>query len=471
MKLSYAITFLLCSVGIYASAQNINLSYNLAGTYGASLTIAKDYQSAGLNPANLGLFDKERNHIFTLGISEINAIVHSEALTKYELTHSLVSGEKLNDDERKQAAIDFSERGTTLELNVMPIGFAIQLPKIGGISFTWQEKITSSVKMNDFMANLIFYGYHSSYFDQIIVNEHGDSVGVINYPDSARTYSQLFQGSKAMLNWYREFNLSYGREIISNDNFSISAGVGLKYLMGFGIADIKFENGGFTGYDAVSPIFGIDYGNINNFSPVNGNGLKPVGQGYGIDLGILVKLKEKLSIGASVTDIGAITWNGNVLEMKNTRLDSLKEYGGAESLNVMNVFNQFTNTDGILKWKGATERKVNLPSRLRAGISYQLLKICEIALEASQPLNEEPGNFDNTLLAAGVGFAPVKGLCLSSGFVSGGATDFDIPFGVSLSLGKHQVYQFGISTGDIISYLRQNKPTLSASVGFLKFSF
>jgi hypothetical protein len=91
------------------------------------------------------------------------------------------------------------------------------------------------------------------------------------------------------MSWMREWNLSYGRKLFEVDStFALYAGVGIKYFQGLAYLDIRSENNQLDAFSAMSPVFGIDYGSAANLNPSNvaGNGMKPVGHGFGFDFGV-----------------------------------------------------------------------------------------------------------------------------------------------------------------------------------------
>src|SRR5437762_13906464 len=100
-----------------------------------------------------------------------------------------------------------------MNVEIMPLAFAVQIPKVGGFAFTWKEHARVAYKFNQFLSNAAFLGYNFDYFNELTVI-NGDTYGVVNPTDSAKLYSQIGEGTEANLNWYREFNLSFGRNIV-----------------------------------------------------------------------------------------------------------------------------------------------------------------------------------------------------------------------------------------------------------------
>ena len=128
--------------------------------------------------------------------------------------------------------------------------------------------------------------------------------------------SAALQGTNIQAAVTSEYNISYGLPVVNKDLFKLTAGVGYRYISGIGIADIRINDGEFFGYTSLSPVFKIDYGNLAtdpNFNPVSGSGLKSVGSGHGFDVGLAAEVGKGLRLSAAVTEMGSMTWDGNVL--------------------------------------------------------------------------------------------------------------------------------------------------------------
>ena len=85
--------------------------FGATGRGGVATTFVTDYQSLGINPANLGLVDKYDTK-FSLGLAELGASVYSEALTRTEINNSILSRnpESLSTAEKQEAARELVDR-------------------------------------------------------------------------------------------------------------------------------------------------------------------------------------------------------------------------------------------------------------------------------------------------------------------------------------------------------------------------
>lgn len=462
---------------------------------GVSTVFATDYQTCGINPANLGWdwkFDKKK---VALGFNEMAYSIYSEALTKTELRKNLLDMVKSNEQEfTRQEKIDaakkFADEGLTLNIDYGAMGFAFMGKKFGGIGLRVNDRFQFYSRLGQQASDLLFLGKTSQYFDTLqIINSFGDTTNIQNNQAALDTLqtseiikgissfpkliSQLLKGSEMTFTWTREWNVSYGRRIFGDSTFALFAGVGFKYYQGIGMLNIKSDGQTLEAFSAMSPFFNIPYdAEVQNGSNVvTGRGFPPktVGQGYGFDFGVNVVIKNKIKLGASLIGVGSIKWKGNVYTVKDTMLTATSSIG----LNSYNIFNQFgtiVGDKGFLDLKGEQERVTKLPSVLRLGGSIKLGKKVEIGADAIMPLNEASGNYEKGIFGLGGDIMPVKWLRLSAGFLTGGNYDFQIPMGI-VFITRNGTYECGVASRDAITFFTQNGPTLSLSTGFMRFRF
>ena len=271
---------------------------------------------------------------------------------------------------------------------------------------------------------------------------------------------------------YREYALSYGKEVKFSDDFAVAGGLSLKYLQGYGIIDIEVKDGVLTSYGALSPAFPVDYGSaaLTNPSADTSGKLTPVGKGMGMDLGFNVYYKEKIKLGFAFTNIGSITWDGNVYTAQDTTLYDITS-GGFSNYNIFSQASQVAGDDGLFKWEGKSKLKTKLPTMFRMGISQQFEDKAEIGFDMILPLNDQPGTIKKAYWAIGADFKPFKFLRLSSGVAYGGNYDtrVNIPVGITFIVGEQATWEIGFASRDAVTYFRQKGPALSFAFGFLRF--
>ncbi|WP_028980077.1 DUF5723 family protein [Sporocytophaga myxococcoides] len=453
---------------------------------GVSTTFVTDYQTIGINPANLGLHTEYETKHVTLGLMEGAASAYSNALSKTTFGKSLTEyNDIFNQHDKIKAAQQFAGNGVAANVDLMALGFAIQSDKLGGFAFSIKESMRWYSQFSGLTADLLFRGKTSAYFDQLKLN-NGEIVA--NDPSQYEQYeaigidqgmasnqlklSALFDGSKIKNNWYREYNLNYGRKVFGNDLLYITAGVGVKYLQGFNYTNCEVKNGKIVMAGAFNPYFEIDFGvgAANNPSAINNENYQSIGNGFGFDFGADVVINEKITIGAAITNIGSINYTGNVYTIKDTTLASM----ASEGSNNYNIFSQAPNIlakSGTLKWEGQKNIKAKLPTMFRLGASIRLIEIVNVGFDFIMPTNKEAGNFEKPYIGVGGDIKPIRWIRLSTGINTGGnyISRANVPFGLTIVVGENGTWELGAATRDIVTYLRQKGPNLSFAFGFLRF--
>jgi hypothetical protein len=164
-------------------------------------------------------------------------------------------------------------------------------------------------------------------------------------------------------------------------------------------------------------------------------------------------------------------YTGNLVAVTDALEDSLINFIGINAATIFSDVDVLFNAAGLFEYLPDAERKVALPTTLHAGAAIHLTRQFHLALDWIQPLNKVAGNLEQTILAALVGFSPSKNVKISAGFRGGGFADFDVPAGISFSLVPYQIWQFSIGTGDLISWITQDRPTVSLTLSVLRFHF
>jgi hypothetical protein len=461
--------------------------------HGGATTFATDYQATGINPANLGWDFKYTKYHFALGLNEFAGSIHSTALQKPELRGML--GQALtgnfNDftrDQKIQAAKNFADEGFAMNADYGSLGFGFITKHAGGFALHINDRFQWYSKLGPQASDLLFLGKTSQYFDQLLyLNPVGDTVNIANYanmsPDSIKNVisgiatlpkkiGEMLNGSEITMSWTREWNVSYGRKIIGNDDASLFAGIGVKYVQGTGYTSIKSENNKLTAITSLSPSFNIDYGTASQTAnAVRGSSFPPksVGSGFGFDFGVNVIIKNFLKIGTSFINAGSIKWTGNVYEVRDTLLASTFS-GGMNNYNIPGNLSDVLGAKGLLRMVGQKEIVTKLPGMARFGASIVLKKFAEVGFDMIFPLNQEAGNFKKPLIGFGGDICPLKWLKLQAGFVTGGNYDYSVPLGV-IFIGKDGDFEGGIASRDAVTFFTQNGPTLSLAIGFMRFRF
>ncbi len=471
----FAISLLLFPASLIAQSEIT--SFTVTGRGGVATTFVTDYHSIGINPANLGWESRFDDKNLTIGLFEGSYSVYADALSKDEIRNEFKNfgDREFSWDEKAEAARDFAENGFAINTDMMTLGAAYTDENLGGIAFNVRDRFRSYVNLSSTASEILFEGYNASYFNekydangnQLSGDYDKDSVDYAKVSDSLqKNLSEITEGMRMDLSWYREFNLSYGRKVLKTDAVSLYAGGGVKYIQGFALMKVRSkEDGGLTAFSATTPALDIDYGEEavkkNPTADTTNSGSLPesVGQGFGFDLGVNAVIGEKLKVGGAVNNIGSISWEGNVYRALDTIVYDT-ESPGAENYNFVEALENVSGDSGVFRWDGEEKRETKLPTVARLGASYQLSDMIEIGGDLVLPLNDAPGSYRAPIYGLGGKIDLLEWLEISAGVKSNAYGDvINIPVGLVLK--SKTVSLRGMRS---LSSPRTSPPFLSAQV-------
>ncbi|HRO38321.1 MAG TPA: DUF5723 family protein [Flavobacteriales bacterium] len=453
----------------------------------ASTTFVTDYQAVGINPANLGWQWRNEGKHVAIGFAEGSYSVNSNALTRDDIRHRMLNTDfRFTEEQKVEAGRQFADAGVLGNVDLMLFGAAVTSEQAGGFAFQVRDRMQVSSRFGPLTAELAFLGFRSDYFNLLVLvtgdtipnyeNLSPDSIALIalGIASQPQLLSKVLDGSHLQASWYREFSFSYGRHLVRNDDLEIDAGIGLKYLLGIGVVDISAADGKASGFTAITSSLGFDVesGERRADAPSIGRSIlspTPAGNGFGVDLGLSVILDKKWKIGASVCNIGSINWNGDVYTAGDGSLIDLAT-NGLENYDLINGLEDFVTNSGALHWESGLRTRRALPSTARFGMGWVAGKHLELGGEVVAPLNQEPGNLQSTAFGLGMDLRPFNWLVLGTGISTGGGYGFKVPVGITFSIGNG-TWEAGVASRDVVTFFTQRNPTLSLSMGFLRFRF
>ena len=464
MRKQLTLFLLAVAISTCALAQVEGTAFSATGR-GVATPVLSDYQTLGINPGNLGVDTSETR--FALGFLEFTTSFFSDALTKVELRKEFLSGgSAFTLQEKTEAARQMIEKGLGLDLNIMAVGFGVNFDGMGA-AFNAQTKVDGFFTLDSMLSNILFQGFNfTEYFDTVVVDQNGDTVGVSYNPLKV---SEIFGNSVIASRMVDEYNIGFGATFFKTDNITLSGGIGYKLVKGLAVQDFRMKDGEFQAFAAMSPVFGVDFDSLEITVPsqVEGDGLKPVGTGHGFNFGVTAVLQEKLRLAVALTDVGAINWNGNLVSIKDVEVDSL-DFSGFDSYNLYTELLEITGGE-LFDWQGEAEWKQSLPTKLRLGGYMSVTDKIGAGIDVILPVNDVAVNFKRPVIGIGGDFRPINQLRLSGGVVTGGYYgDISVPFGFGLLLGP---WEMGLSTRDVTFFLSKKTPHLSLGAGLLRFKF
>ncbi|GAB3635759.1 hypothetical protein GCM10027422_13490 [Hymenobacter arcticus] len=448
-----------------ALAQNELSNFSATGRGGVVNTFALDYQALGINPANLG---RQGTSLISFTVGEVGAGVGSQSLTNSQFKKLLFhANDALSAAERTSLVANLnSQNALNINADATAFGLAVTLPPgLGGLAVSVRQRLSGHVALNQNSADIIVNGQQAA-----IVQQYYDFAGNPR-GGTPPLLSAALDGTQLQLALTNEFNIGYGVEVLDIPGvIRLTAGVGYRYIQGIGVADVRIGGGSLSAYSSLSPVFDINYGSLASspsFNYQSGSKLQPVGHGNGFDLGLAAEVGKVIRLGASVTDLGSMTWTGNVVTATDQSL-TFPQYSGLATYDVVqNIVNQFgASGKTLFTYQTAQKRRADLPTKLRLGGGVRISELFEAGLDVTVPLNKVAGNLPTTFIGAGLDFKPVRWVRLSTGVSGGAGYKLSVPLGVTFVT---PVWEAGISTRSVAGYFADNNPYASVALGFLRF--
>ena len=426
-----ALTIILFSVVLQVLAGDLSniRGVGMGRTMNAS---SRGIDALGVNPANIAIPDQGN---FNLNLAPFGLHVNTELLN-YGLYQEYFTGidsvgkrwaKRLEPADRDKILSQMPDLPKTrIEAEAM-LGASFQHPVIGGFGFAIIEHAGAAMTLSKDFFRMAAFGL--------------EPAGSI----------YIFDGTEASAWWYGEYNVSYGRKLPVNVRFlkDLYAGIGIKFIRGYGISQPINQKSSFGNYpDPVNPLqytlrgdidfltihSGVDFMNENSNSKFK-LFPDPVGKGTGFDIGLSGELINGVRVALSVTDIGKITWDKNVIE----------SYGSGS----MNITGATNNLEDTLKsiFKGKTRPgaafDTYLPTALRLGFAtaaseIPVLKFLPgkliLAFDYLQGFNESLGNTTKSRFSLGTEYRVFPVLPLRTGLAFGGGDKVRWAFGFGLDL-------------------------------------
>lgn len=448
---------LFCFAYTFSTAQNsAPVSYYGDDNF-LSMGFQTGYNSLNINPANLSAVDGKK---IELGIINFNLLFHTDGITRGDLIDLFQTEEPINTEVRNLLVNAVSkEEGISADIDVDWLYASLKLGKGGSFSAGISEEISSNFFLNDTLANILAFG--------------ADSTQFFTDPNNLIFTANSIDGSNVLYSHIRSLNLGYSRKLMTigteDEPIDIHAGIGYKKLWGIGYFNVNAANGTVGGNSAFSELYDVDYKFFDYVFGTDSKVFDNVGTGSAYSVGAHLNFNDKLNIGASVLDIGKITWEGELfapLNPTSLELDSL-----LNGLDDLNINDQLEELYGLFDFRDAESFETKLNSKFKIGGSFEASKNFRVGVDATFPLKEEALDREKSVFSIGAAINLVpKVLSIDGGISSSQQYGTRIPLGISLNfLG---VAQISLATADITTLLSDNTDPLSnISLGTLKVNF
>lgn len=379
---------------------------------------ARGVDAIGINPANLARSDRGS---FTLNLFPVGLSMSSD-LISYDIYNEYFTGvpdgsgsrqPKYLSNEDKQKILDAfpgNESTTRFDLESMLIGFGLRSTTFGGIGFGVIERVGARMILPEDYVRMLLSGL--------------DSTGS----------KYVFDRTNFSAWWWREYNFSFGTLLprLFKVPQEFYVGVGVKLLQGYGsfetehyrasIANERVDVNQYRAnlaFDYLTKRAGIDLLDENKDADISLSP-DPAGSGVGFDFGLAADFGF-LNLHASITDVGSIKWNKNIVETY-----------GQYDLVIDDPFSD-VNTDSIESALRGKNRKgenysTSLPTTLRIGVAIFSDRVEELkaipgkfifALDYTQGLNASMGNVTTPRISGGIEYRLIPFLPLRTGLSIG----------------------------------------------------
>ena len=469
-----------------ANAQQI-ASGRLVSLGGLSTAVSTDVDAIGTNPANL-VATSDGTVVIELVPFTLNAGSDFMSLGLY---NDYFTGSGQIDSAGKKIGTYLTQSDKQKILDAFPGG-------VGAIRFNTNFRILAVAVRNPVFA----IGFAVDDWAGAKVTLPNSLLFPLNgiAPGSTVSLNQLSSASW----WYRTYSADYAmklshilvipRDIVEN----LEVGVGLKYVTGFSYTSIQSANSSLytsptdysytvnMGFDAVragllsNVISKAVKSNVGD-TVVNFNPFAPQGSGFGLDIGASGRVLSFIKIGISLTDIGSISWNKNVVTTSGDTSFTYSGFSPAQTnepgskSNLDSLKDAFNN---YFKNKDALGNSVStsLPTRLNIGAMVQLDQLFPalpgqlmVAVDYHQGLNNSFYNTTNPQLVLGAEWKPISLLPIRTGFSFGGMYGFAWSLGIGLDLPSWD-FDIGVGTfNDVVAPM--DAKNISVVLNILKFRF
>jgi hypothetical protein len=408
------------------------LSHGAGRTY---VVNSRGLDAVGLNPALLALGSKRTWELSVFPFSALGADAGASFLS-----------DKLTQLANNTADLDSGKHGDALDLlrnngfsgrgDVRVLGAYYHDESLGGFAFTFttHSGIRTQIPSQalDFLDNFVKFG------NQVVNIDDIDAQGL----------------------WYNSWSFSYGRKLIKSESFSFTAGAAVKYIQGLGY--LRLEEGAYLRSRPLTQQridlevnYSLRYAFIDVFDRTKSQediSLWDIfggaaGSGVGFDLGTAMTFggdekKPGFILGASVNDIGAITWTENTIERK---ADHVRDTISYQQVNDKTITDSLSALAGVVTRPGSFT--TNLPTTLRIGaaLNFKQLGVIPVgpeivlAAELTTGLTSVVGSLDDARIGVGAIAEwdfEVMTLRTAAGVVSEGDV-LDITFGLGTTIADY----------------------------------
>jgi hypothetical protein len=327
--LAWMVAVLASSAGI-ASGQIQPHSVDAVATPFAG---ASDYRALGWNPAALSFGGFHPDITRAVGSVEVGAELSSPIFARKDVWNDILdrpeteqTWSNLSSDEWIERLADNSIR---LEAYAAPVG-SFRRGEKWALAYAMRKSFQADAFLGTSTAELLISGGAAPWFEFVIttagdtlVNSFAngdlqleDIVGGIDV-DGDATLAAILEDTNLGFTYTTSHEIGISRKWGDAEGWQLHTGIGGRLLLGNGYFQMRAEGGQVEAFGAFSKGFSIAPMNALSGTSTAWESARnwgPVGQGWGMDLGVLLAHPSGAFVATSVTRLGWMEWRGERYE-------------------------------------------------------------------------------------------------------------------------------------------------------------
>lgn len=456
------------------------------GVGATPFALASDYRALGWNPAGLTHAPLNPNRTWIMGSLEGGFSLESSVLERSDLWDDLL--------DRENASNTWTQMGSAAWLDALSdqqfsaqgellVAGTSRRSKNGkwGVGYVARQSFVSEAFLGRSTLDLLTAGGAASFFERVVLS-NGDTIsnpGNWTWSELAQVVGGIDENGDAWageilgdtrlgFSWQKSHELGISKLWGRQDGWQIHTGIGGKLLLGNGYFRLEESDGEVDAFGAFSNGFEIPRLDSVSLSPTLA-GLRswgPVGQGWGVDLGVVVVHPQGHWFSGSVTDIGWMEWRGERYRV-DLAVPQLNQLSAPNAL--LDLMVRAMNPTTWFQEAEEETRRVNLPTALHLGAGTKLGEMVWVAGDMSFDRGRTLGSQTARMGASAV-LQLTSWLRVDAGVRKLHESQMRVPIGFTAALGKKH-FEIGARAGDLQALWRPSQPEIAAYFCVARWAF
>lgn len=456
------------------------------GVGATPFALATDYRALGWNPAGLTHMPLHPEKRWVLGAVEGGLSIESSILNRSDLWDDLLNrdgGEQAWSGLGSSVWLDrLSDQTISAQGEVLVAGSSRKSPNgKWGVAYAARQSFVAEARIGRSTLDILTAGNAAQVFDQVIfangdtlpnqsnwtTEELSQILGGIDLNGDALA-SQILGTTELGFSWQKSHELGISRRWGDTDGWQIHTGLGVKLLLGNGYFRLQQTEGTLDAFGAFSNGFSIPRLDSAALSP-NLSGIRqwgPVGQGWGVDLGVVFVHPSGHWFSGSLTDIGWMEWRGERYRL-DVSLPSLTGFSAPEAW--MDWMTRAMDPATWFQVSDSEVRRIALPTTVHLGAGTRLGEAILVAGDLSLDNGKSLGT-DGLRLGGTAVFQLTPWLRIDGGCRKLQGSNLRIPVGFTAALGRKH-FEVGARAGDLQALWKPSQPEVALYLCVARWSF